>query len=466
MIGRHRERELLADIIQETSSNLVAIYGRRRVGKTYLIREHFQNKFSFYHTGIANVSTEVQLDNFYKSILKYASKKCQYPQNWFDAFELLKQLLIQSKTKKTVVFLDELPWLDTSKSNFLPAFEHFWNSWGSSQKNLTFIICGSSTSYIVRHIFNNKGGLHNRINYKIKLQPFTLHEVEEFLLSRHIKYNRYQILKLYMCIGGIPYYLQSLKKGKGVEQNIDALLFDENGLLQNEFSNLYASLFLHSEKYIEAVKVIASKRKGLTREEIAAKISTKNGGTLTKILQDLELSDFIIKYQPFEKKERNSLYQLTDLFSLFYLAFIDKKKVQKGDWVSQIETPTYRTWMGYSFETVCLIHLNQISKALGISGLHHIAGSWVSQNPHEKAQIDLVLDRRDGIVNIFEMKYSIAEFEITKKYDTIIRQKISTFQKETKTKKTIHLVFISTYGLKINSYSYIAQSNLTMNDLF
>jgi AAA+ ATPase superfamily predicted ATPase len=466
MIGRKKEKELLADIVQETSSNLVAIYGRRRVGKTYLIREYFLNKFTFYHTGIANVSTEIQLDNFYTSLSKYSTSSLRYPTNWFDAFEVLKQVITKSRTKKKVVFLDELPWLDTAKSNFLPAFEHFWNSWGSSQQHLTFIICGSSTSYIVRNIFNHKGGLHNRINYKIKLQPFTLSEVEEFLQSKNIKYNRYQIVKLYMCIGGIPYYLQSMKKGKGVEQNIDALLFDQNGLLKNEFENLYASLFLHADKYIEIIKTIATKRKGLTREEIAAKVSTKNGGTLTKILQDLELSDFIIKYQPFGKKERNSLYQLTDFFSLFYLSFINKKNVGKDDWIQQLDTPSYRAWAGYSFEALCLLHLNKINQALGIAGLHRTASSWVSTSSNEKVQIDLILDRRDDIINLFEMKYSIAEYEITRKYDAITRQKIATFQKETKTKKTIHLVYISTYGLKQNSYSYLAQNSLTMNDLF
>jgi uncharacterized protein len=466
MVGRKKERDLLNDIVKEPKSNLVAIYGRRRVGKTYLIREHFKNQFSFYHTGIADVSLEIQLEEFYKSLKKYYKLNLSYPKNWFDAFELLQKIITKSKEKKKIIFIDELPWMDTPRSNFIQAFEHFWNAWGSNQENLTVIVCGSATMYLENKLFSNTKGLHNRVSYKIKLSPFTLAEVKEYLEFKKINFSHYQLLKLYMCVGGIPYYLNAFKRGLSVEQNVDNLFFDTNGLLFNEFQHLYHSLFSNADRHIEIIKTIATKRKGMTREEIAQKISTSNGGTLTTILNELEMSDFIKQYYPFGKKNRNSLYQLTDLFSLFYLNYIHKKNIAKSSWLNQLETPSYRAWQGYSFELLALLHIDKVKNALGIAGIKTDVCSWLSTNVTEKAQIDIVIDRRDDIVNIVELKFSIDKYIITKKYEEELRVKMAKFKRETKTKKTVQLTMITTYGVNENQYYHIAHNQLTMDILF
>jgi len=465
-IGRDREKNLLKKLHNEKKSHFVAVYGRRRIGKTYLIRTYFKT-FNFYHTGIANVDTSNQLDAFHKSLQQYATKDLQKPTTWFEAFDSLKSIISTSRKSKKVIFIDELPWLDTAKSNFLPALEHFWNSWASERDDVLLIVCGSATSWIVKKIFNNKGGLHNRVTQKINLKPFSLQETEAFLQSKNIIVNRYQIIKAYMVFGGIPYYLEALEKGKSIDQNIDTLLFDQNGLLFNEYQNLYQALFTNAENYIEVIKALASKNRGLTREELAQNTKLKTGGTLSNILTDLELSDFIKVYHPFGKQKRNSLYQLTDAYSLFYYNFINHKKTQKDYWLQNIDNPRMRAWSGYAFEMVCMQHIEQIKNALGISGVFTEISSWRNNGSTEgNAQIDLVIDRRDQIVNLFEMKYSQEPFMITSKYSTELMQKVAIFKRETKTKKAVFLSMLTTYGLKNNENSGLIQNDLAMECLF
>lgn len=466
MEGRYNERALFDKLAKDKVSHFVAVYGRRRVGKTYLIRNHFQGRFCFTHTGLANAETTDQLAAFHRSIISFSKLKYPVPNDWYEAFENLKKLILHSKQTKKILFIDELPWMDTPRSKFLSALEHFWNSWASARKDILFIICGSATSYIVHKIFGNKGGLHNRVTQKIKLNPFTLKETKAFLLSKKIDWSDYQIVKAYMSTGGIPFYLDAMERGKSPEQMIDKLFFNKNGLLYNEFYHLYASLFKNEDKYIAVIKALATKSKGLTRDEISQLTKLSNGGSLTRILTELELSDFIVKYNSYGKNTRNTLYQLTDFFSLFYLKFIANKNTKSGDWVNAIDNPKYRAWSGYAFEQVCMTHVPQIKHAMGISGVQTTEWAWRSTQSTNGAQIDLVIDRKDHITHIFEMKFSINEFTIDKKYDAELRNKIGCFKKETKTKNAIWLVMMTTYGLKENEYAYLAQHNLTMMDLF
>lgn len=465
MFGRTKEYKKIDALMQSKKAEFVAIYGRRRVGKTYLIKQYFKNDFTFYHTGIANVKTNTQLTEFERSMNSYAKKPVNTPANWFDAFTALIKIIEKSKKRKKVIFIDELPWLDTPRSNFLSALEYFWNSWASSRPDIIFIICGSATSYIVNKIFNNKGGLHNRITQKIKLEPFTLNETADFLLSKKITWNKHQIIKAYMALGGIPFYLEALEPNKSIDQNIDNLFFDKDGLLNNEFYHLYASLFKNHHRHLEIINALATKKMGLTRAEILKKITSTNGGGLSALLEELELSDFITKYIPFGKKSRNSLYQLTDFFSLFYFNFIKNKNTSKGDWINAIDNPKQRAWSGYAFEMVCLCHTYEIKKALGISGVSTSQSSWRSIG-EQGAQIDLVLDRRDQIIHLFEIKYSINKFTISKKYDSELRNKAGIFRVETKTTKAIFISMITTFGLKENAYAYNIQNSLTMDMLF
>ena len=468
MIGRKEEQTELQYIVESKQAEFVAVFGRRRVGKTFLIKEFFNNKFAFYHTGVANSDMNVQLNLFNTSLNEYG--KIFYPKSrtWFEAFENLVHLLKNVKAKgKKIVFIDEMPWMDTHKSGFVPALEWFWNSYVSAQKDIVLIVCGSASSWIMNKIIKNHGGLHNRVTQQIYLKPFNLSECEQMLVENGISLNRHQIVETYMIFGGVPYYLSLFQKRYGLTQNVDNLCFKEKGKLTDEFENLYASLFKNYEKHIAIVKTLSTNAKGLSREEIIETSKLSNGGSLTRILEELELSGFIRRYNSFEKKEKNAIYQLVDFFTLFYFNFMyDKRENDEHFWTNFIENARHRAWSGYGFEQVCLAHLSQIKQKLGISGVITRTAAWRSNKKENSAQIDLLIERNDKVINLCEMKYVSEMFVIDKKYDEILRNKRATFRAETKTTKAIHITFITTYGVKHNEYWGNLQSEVIMDDLF
>lgn len=471
IIGRERESKTLNRIKASKKSEFVALYGRRRVGKTYLIREYFGHDFDFQLTGMANVKTGQQLANFHFSMARDVPSymKSEPPGSWIEAFQYIMDHLesIPGKRKK-IVFLDELPWLDTARSDFMAALEHFWNSWATSRKDIVLITSGSAASWMINQLINNHGGLHNRVTERIRLRPFNLQETEQFLKSRNHSMDRYQILQLYMVTGGIPFYLEALTPGKSAWQNIDDLCFHRDGLLNQEFPHLLSSLFKKADKHESIVQALAGKRKGMTRTELTKATKLKSGGTLTKTLTELEESGFVSTYAPFNKKSRDRLYRLSDFYSMFYLRFIRENTSYDQDfWLTTIDNPAHRAWAGYTFEQVCLEHVPQIKRALGISGVLSKTSSWQSSDADTGAQIDLVIDRRDRSINLCEVKYSINPFKITKAYDKVLRNKVGAFQAETKTRKTLYLTMITTFGLAQNEYAHsMARNQLTMDDLF
>ncbi|MDR0833040.1 MAG: ATP-binding protein [Candidatus Symbiothrix sp.] len=468
IIGRNEQKELLSAFVASDKPEFVIVYGRRRVGKTFLIKEFFCNNFAFYHTGLANCNIKKQLQNFSQSLNLYG--KMPYPKinNWFDAFAQLRHLLENDKSEqKQVVFLDEVPWLDTHRSDFVSALEYFWNSWASSQPQILLIICGSATSWIINKIVKNHGGLHNRITQQLFIEPFTLSECELFFKENNIEAERHQIVEYYMILGGIPYYLNLIKKQYSIAQNIDLLFFKENATLKNEFSNLYASLFKNSDNYIKIVETLSKKTKGLTRNEIIENAGLLNGGGTTKMLEELEQCGFIRKYHDFGKKNRESIFQLVDFFTLFYFNFIHNSKTNDEHyWSNLIDNAKHRAWSGYAFELLCLSHIEPIKQKLGISGVLANVSEWRSKNAENGVQIDLLIDRNDKVINLCEMKYYNDVFAIDKKMDADLRHKKQVFKDETKTRKAVHITVISTYGLKHNAYWGNIQSEVTINDLF
>ncbi len=467
IIGRKIELKKLKGYLTSHKSEFVAVYGRRRVGKTFLIRKAFNNQFVFQLTGLANASRKQQLIEFHESLKKYtkAINWTPYPAlDWFEAFRHLEHYLEQlPATGKKVIFLDELPWLDTHNSKFLSGLEHFWNSWASARDDIVLIVCGSAASWMINQLLKNKGGLYNRITDRIKLSPFTLAETEAFLEARNTGYNRYQTLLIYMVFGGVPFYLDFLKAEKSAMQNINDLCFHANAPFRLEYESLYASLFKKHERHVFIVEALAKKGKGLTRNEIIKNTKLSDGGGLTRILKELEESNFIRRYKAFGKRKNEGLYQLIDPYSLFYLRFIENTDEEDENfWLNNLETPTFFNWAGYAFEMLCLHHLPQIKKALGIGGVQTSTSAWQSSD----AQIDLVIDRKDQVINLFELKFSINEYAIDKKYDMNLRNKIAEFRRNTGTKKALFLTFLTTYGVKHNKYSGLVRSNLAMDILF
>jgi uncharacterized protein len=467
ILGRDKEKAKLKGVVSSRKSEFVAVYGRRRVGKTFLIREYFDNNFTFHVTGVNNASLNQQLYNFHVAVLKISGKThFEQPKKWLQAFNQLIDCLKKLTVKRKIIFIDELPWLDSPKSKFLSALEHFWNHWASARKDIVLIVCGSAASWMLNKIVKNTGGLHNRLTERIKVEPFTIKETELFLKHKKIVLNRYQICELYMILGGIPYYLEGIKKGKSVAQNIDDMCFEKNGLLHEEFKNLYASLFKNHENYVRVIAALSKKNKGLTRDAILDETNMKDGGTFSKILEDLEESGFIRKYDYFGQTKKDALYQLIDFYSLFYFNFLKNNK-QNNYWVTTIDHPKRRSWSGYAFELLCLLHEEQIKKALGISGVLTDLSSWVSRRKESNVQIDLLFDRRDQVITLCEIKYSLNKFSIDKKYAVNLRNKIGIFRSETNTKKAVHLAMITTYGTEENEQYYdLVQNTVVMNDLF
>ncbi|MDR0459168.1 MAG: ATP-binding protein [Coriobacteriales bacterium] len=470
IIGRTEEQRVLTRCIESKNPEFVAVYGRRRVGKTYLVREFFENSFAFQLTGAASEGMGMQLDYFNKSFKRYGGSEQNPAQNWPDAFEMLKGLLENSKQRykgKLVVFLDEIAWLGTRRSGFLSALEHFWNSWGSTRSDLILIVCGSASSWIVKKLFRNRGGLHNRVTKRLKLDPFTLAECEAFFTYKEINFSRRLIADAYLVFGGIPFYLDLFEPGKSVVQNVDAICFASNAPLAAEFGELYASLFEHEANYVEVVKALASRRSGLTRNELIEATGLSSGGSLTEVLEELELSGFIRRFDDFTGSTDRYLYQLMDFFSFFYLTFMAPARHQDSHfWANLNGRGKYHAWSGLSFELLCLTHIDQIKDGLGISGVSTSVSSWRNPSKDLRMQIDLVIDRRDGIINLCEDKYTLEPFEIDKRTAEKITARKDAFVVHTKTSKAVHNIMISAAGVKTNAHSHVVEKVLTLDDLF
>lgn len=471
IVGRKEEKEILARIYESRQSEFVAVCGRRRVGKTFLIREYFEEQMVFQASGIANGSTSEQLKNFYYTLRRYDNTIKEMPKDWLDAFELLIGYVSTLKVGRKVLFLDELPWMDTAGSGFISALEHFWNGWASARRDIVLIVCGSATSWMMDNLINNHGGLYGRLTHRMMLSAFTLGESEHFLQAKGISLSRYEVAEAYMILGGIPYYLNLLDNRLSLAQNIDRLLFNPNGELYNEFDALYSSLFAHSEMYVRVVECLNDKGYGMTRTEIAEGTGMKSGKTLTMVLANLEACGFIRKFANYGCTERKAMYQLVDFFTLFYFRFLRDSSFRNLQYWSSIQrTPRFYTWAGISFEILSMSHVTQIKKKLGVAGVATNVYSWRSRttmgNGERAAQIDMVMERADNTINICEMKFSEGEFAIGKDYDMVLRNKIARFMEETKNRKSIQLTFVTSYGVKKGMYAGIVQNEVVLDDLF
>lgn len=469
IIGRKKEIELLTEYYHSGKAEFVAVYGRRRIGKTYLVRNLFRDKFAFDMSGSIEAPAEAQLSNFGFALREYGDSKQPIPTNWTEAFEALKQLLkAKMKGERLVVFIDELPCLDTPKSGFQQAFEHFWNGWAAYQSEIMLIVCGSATSWMIANLIDSHGGLHNRITHEMYLAPFTLRETELMLQAYGFSWTRISILQIYSILGGVPYYLSLLDKKQGVEGNVDRLFFSSHAELKREYGRLYSSLFRNSEVYMRVIEVLASCRQGMTRKEITEKLKLKSGGTLTKVLSELINCDFVRGYNTRDKKikQKDQIFQLTDLYTLFYMTFCHPGTTDTGYWTHLMGKPRQNTWYGLAFERVCMLHIPQIKHFLGIDQIHTEYYSWRSKVSKPAAQIDLLIERADNLVNLCEIKYSQMPYTITKEEDMRIRNRMADFVAETGIKSGIIPTMITTFGVRLTQYAALAQVQITMDDLF
>lgn len=468
IIGRDAECKIFDEVLLSQSSEFVAITGRRRIGKTYLVNQYFDSNICFYMTGIQNQPQTVQLQAFAQELARRQNQFVQTPKNWLEAFDLLRNFIENQKSvKKKIIFLDELPWMDTPKSNFLQVFAHFWNSWAAWTKDIILVIAGSSTSWIVKKVYNDTGGLHNRVTKRIWLQPFTLKQTEHFLESKNIKLSRYEITLLYMAIGGVPFYLNEVKTGESTAQIIQRLFFENGGLLKSEFQNLYQAIFYKADAYIRVVKVLAKHRYGLDRNEVLKQAKITNSGGGSKILEDLVLTGYIEEMLPFGKKKSGVKYVLNDLYSMFYINFVENNTTK--NWLSYIDTAMYKIWCGFTFERVCFMHQEGIKKALGISGIRTQTSHLTiyDEDKKAKAQIDMLIERADNVFNLCEIKFSENIYILKEAEANKIRQKMGSLRDKIKEKQSIFPTLITPFGAERNKhYLGLIQNEVRLDELF
>lgn len=473
LIGRESHKRTLDAALASNRAELVAIYGRRRVGKTFLVRQHLQQQLRFELTGMYGASLSQQLTNFALALGKAQGGSVAPTSNWVQAFQALSNWL-ERKSKpsgKRVLFFDEMPWLATRRSGFLSAFEHFWNSWASRRSDIVVVVCGSAASWMIHHLLNSRGGLHNRVTRRLLLEPFNLYETQAFLRSRGIDLGHYQCLELFMALGGIPYYLGYAEPGQSATQVIERTCFAKDGPLQDEFDRLFASLFEKSDRHVQVCRALASRRGGLTRQEVIRLAKLSTGGTATKTLNELEQSGFILVQSEFGHEKRDARFRLADEYSLFFLTWIAKRKSRSGTtWSNLRGTPAWRAWSGLTFENICMKYVDSLKHGLGIGAVQTEESTWhhlpVSTDD-QGAQIDLVIDRKDACINLCEMKFSDAEFVIDKAYSANLRNKRATFARVTKSRKTLFLTLVTTYGVRDNDHARALGINaITMDALF
>ncbi|MBR5720784.1 MAG: ATP-binding protein [Bacteroidales bacterium] len=475
IIGRKQQIEELTTLFHKKQSQFVAVYGRRRVGKTFLVRELFKEHFAFYHTGVSPLELEdtklleTQLEAFHSTLIRYGAAHSSRPKNWMEAFDRLTNLLENhDKEKRMVVFIDEMPWMDTPRSGFVTAFEHFWNGWGAGQDNLMLIVCGSATSWIQDNLINSYGGLYERVNAEIQLSPFTLHEAEELLKSQDVTLTRYDILQLYMAVGGIPMYLSYVQPGLSLAQIIDSLYFDHKAKLKDEFERVFNSLFRSPEPYKSIIRLLAMRQSGYSRDEISEKTGIVTGKSLSQTLHALEASDFIERYKPFENNKRNFQYRLVDPFCLFYLDQVEGRARSEHFWRDNENYPALNTWRGRAFENACLSHVEQVKTALGVSGVSSENAAWTMRgmDGQKGMQIDLIISRSDRVINLCEMKFVNTDFEVKSDYEKKLRERLQWMIDHVSRTHNVQMTLVTTYGLKYGIHSGIFQKTVTLDSLF
>lgn len=477
MVGRIEEIRQLEKLYSSDRSEFVAIYGRRRVGKTYLVKEVFKDRMVFWHTGVSPYDgakenlMEDQLRAFHYNLIRYGLDEPKCPKDWIEAFNMLGRL-IENKTDlqgKKVIFIDELPWMDTARARFVPAFENFFNDWVSKRDDILLVVCGSATSWIEDKLIHSKGGLYRRLTDTIHLKPFTLAECREYYLSIGVKMSEYDIAQSYMILGGIPFYMSFFDKEFSLAKNVDRLFFADDAKLEDEFNLLLGSLFIKPEQYKSIIKFLSSRHSGYTRTEIVQGTKLPDGGGLTNQLKSLKAGNFIIDYIPFGEKRTKVHYRLSDSFCRFWLYFKENRAIADTEyWQHNCNSPALNSWRGISFEELCLNNIRSIKKALEIGGVASNESSLriKGDDNREGSQIDLLIDRADNVVNLCEMKFYNDEFRVTKEYSRKLNQRLNLVNGMIPKRKVVHMTLITTEGLAMNEYSGVFQHVITLDQLF
>ena len=470
IIGRKPEKKELERCERSNKSELICVYGRRRVGKTFLVEQVYGNYITFRATGLEKGSTRQQLKAFHQRLAENGDNIKTIPKNWFEAFSRLDKILsndglILSPHGKKVVFFDEFPWFATPRSDFLLAFEDFWNRRGTQSGNLVFVICGSATSWIIKNVLDASGNLYHRVTSQIFLSPFTLAETEAFFKDREFGWSRDQIMESYMIFGGLPFFMDLMNENESLRQNVDRLIFEPAALLKNETNRLLEATLSKSPVYGRIMDELSKHHYGMKKALCQSTLEIPTG-TFTRAVEDLVKCGYIIEYKRNYEKGNPSYIQLVDLFLLFHYHFLSEKNdITHYDDLTN-DTGIFMNWRGHAFEILCLHHIYQIKNTLGISGVKTKCFPWANPNEEGSVQIDMVIERDDRITDICEMKWTNQPFSISKDYDLALLKKRDVFREKTGTKNALKIVLVSANGMVGTSHTEHISEVITMDDLF
>jgi AAA+ ATPase superfamily predicted ATPase len=468
---RKIEREILLKTLVTANSEFIALYGRRRIGKTYLVRETFKTHIVFEFVGTKDSPARSQIENYTRALQRAFSTKIKTPpKNWHEALDLLIEVLgnpARSSRQKKVIFFDELPWLASRKSGFIEALDYLWNSYLSKRNDIVLVVCGSAANWMISNVVNNKGGLHNRITRPpLRMSPFTLIETRDYFRSRNIDLSEEQITELYMVTGGVAYYLNLYERGDSAAQFINRNFFGASSELRDEFDRLFSSLFDKFDTHMAIIKLLGKHSSGLSQKEIAAKLKTSTGGTFTKILTELEKSDFISFWPQLEHRKKDGIFRLVDEYTLFYLFWVDPLGARadlRDYWQKQIGKPRHYSWLGHAFEALCAKHAPELVKSLGVSGLTNRFYSFQGEN----TQIDMIIDRSDRCMNLCEMKYTLYPYEMTGAEASKLKERRLHLSKKTTKKTQVFLTLVTPQpAVKNKHYLSCVDKEINLSELF
>ena len=493
MIGRKKEIKLLNEICDLEESSLVAIYGRRRIGKTYLVNHMFkkyrQDCLFFEFTGAYDGDKRGQIDNFIDQVYEWFYVEPSFEiKSWSDAFRFLKRTIDKEIKKrdsneKVIVFLDEVPWIDRSnKGGFLSALGYFWNTWCEPRENVVLILCGSNSSWIRDKILKNaRGSLYQRVTHQISMYPFDLKETKAYLLEQKgFMIDNKTVTDIYMIFGGVAKYLSFLNPNESSAENIDRVFFSIHGSMYREYDELFSSLFADKSDYYKSViELLCTRRSGFSLSDISKAFNEKLGGKLRLAIAELEECGFIKGLSKYGNSVRGVNYMIVDPYILFHHKWIkgfsrnDIATLPNNYWLHKSSSQSYAVWSGYAFEIVVMVNIRLYLNAIGrlgfFSGVYHWQHMAKSED-EQGAQIDMVVNYGNNIFDILECKYYNSEYVISKEYAKNIKNKLSMFKKYglySKQKSELRLVFLTSYGVKMNAEAHSLNiSRVCLDDLF
>ena len=479
-IGREDKLGRFKAAEDEEEAAVIIVYGRRRIGKTELIEQHFRTRNLLKFEGIQpdpKLSHAAVREYEIGLVLSQLAEYAEAPhfarlkfERWKEIFDLLASLIA---TGSWTLYFEEVQWLANYHPEFFAELKSVWDNQLRHNKDLIIVLCGSSPSFISGQLIASQA-FYSRTNEEILLRELSLQETRSFLGEHR---SLYEVLLGYLTVGGVPGYLKYLAKESSVLLSLCKHSFLPNAYFLRDAKRVFVSS-LRTNSHFEATIHYLSKKKYATREEIARNLKIKAGGSLTELLNELEACAFIERYTPVHLSENSTVvrYCISDNYLQFYYKFIAplRKDIEQGAFqehpTAALEKESFQKWLGFAFQRFCRTHHQHIARILGFSGIKYQAGAYFHRDHLKKGQgfqIDLLFIRADHVITVCEVRYS--QTRISTKIINELERKISFLREHFQKAKhaTIERVLITTEGADdtLTARAYLDRV-ITLEDLF